>query len=175
MKLQERTFRLLVLSSTKYDWLLVSICSSNTEWSSLSSPQKNSYNLLAMPSMGPELGNGNTQAPVLTSLVAQWQKLPCQCRRRRLHSSLRKISWRRKWIPTPIFLPGKSHEQRSLVDYSPRDHEESDTTEWLTLLCYRGPNFSNHASYFPSFLSIHPSTHAFSLSSSELNCRCKSE
>ena len=30
-----------------------------------------------------------------------------------------KISWRRKWQPTPIFLPGKSHGWRSLVDYSP--------------------------------------------------------
>ena len=26
--------------------------------------------------------------------------------------------WRRKWQPTPVFLPGKSHGQRSLVDYS---------------------------------------------------------
>ena len=40
-------------------------------------------------------------------------------------------SWRRKWHPTPVFLPGKSHEQRSLVGYSPWGHKESDTTEWL--------------------------------------------
>ena len=32
---------------------------------------------------------------------------------------VRKISWRRKWQPTLIFLPGKSHEQRSLAGYSP--------------------------------------------------------
>ena len=31
-----------------------------------------------------------------------------------------KIPWRRKWQPTPVFLPGKSHRQRSLVGYSPR-------------------------------------------------------
>jgi len=30
-----------------------------------------------------------------------------------------KISWRRKWQPTPVFLPGKSHGQRSLVGYGP--------------------------------------------------------
>ena len=42
-----------------------------------------------------------------------------------------KISWRRKWQPTPVFLPGKSHGRRSLVSYSPWDCEESDTTEWL--------------------------------------------
>ena len=32
---------------------------------------------------------------------------------------VRKIPWRRKWQPTPVFLPGKSHGQRSLVGYSP--------------------------------------------------------
>ena len=30
-----------------------------------------------------------------------------------------KIPWRRKWQPTPVFLPGESHGQRSLVGYSP--------------------------------------------------------
>ena len=30
-----------------------------------------------------------------------------------------KIPWKRKWKPTPVFLPGESHRQRSLVDYSP--------------------------------------------------------
>ena len=40
-----------------------------------------------------------------------------------------KISWRRKWQPTPIFLPGESHEQRSLVGYGPWGHKESVTTE----------------------------------------------
>ena len=39
-----------------------------------------------------------------------------------------KIPWRRKWQPTPIFLPGKSHGQRSLMGYSSWDHKESDTT-----------------------------------------------
>ena len=43
-----------------------------------------------------------------------------------------KIPWRRKWPPTPVFLPEKSHGQRSLVVYSPRGHKESDTTEQLT-------------------------------------------
>ena len=34
---------------------------------------------------------------------------------------------------TPVFLPGKSHEQRSLVNYSPQGHKELDTTEQLNL------------------------------------------
>ena len=40
-------------------------------------------------------------------------------------------SWRRKWQPTPVLLPGKSHGQRSLEGYSPWGHKESDTTERL--------------------------------------------
>ena len=35
----------------------------------------------------------------------------------------------REWQPTPAFLPGKSHGQRSLVGYSSWGHKESDTTE----------------------------------------------
>ena len=46
---------------------------------------------------------------------------------------VRKISWRRKWQSTPVFSPGKSHGQRSLVGYSPQDHKELDMTERLTL------------------------------------------
>ena len=46
--------------------------------------------------------------------------------------ALEKIPWRRAWQPTPIFLPGECHGQRSLVSYSPWGHKESDTTEWLT-------------------------------------------
>ena len=35
--------------------------------------------------------------------------------------------WRCKWQPSPVFLPGKSHGQRSLVDYSPGDHKSHRT------------------------------------------------
>ena len=37
------------------------------------------------------------------------------------------------WLPTPVFLPGEFHEQRSLVGYSPEGHKELDMTEQLTL------------------------------------------
>ena len=43
----------------------------------------------------------------------------CQCRRWEFDSLVRKIPWRRQWLPIPVFLPGKSHGQRSLVGYSP--------------------------------------------------------
>ena len=42
---------------------------------------------------------------------------------------LGRFPWRRKWQPTPVFLPGESHGQRSLLGYSPRGHKESDMTE----------------------------------------------
>ena len=40
-----------------------------------------------------------------------------------------KTPWRRAWQPTPGFLPGESHGQRSLVGYSPPGHRELDRTE----------------------------------------------
>ena len=40
-----------------------------------------------------------------------------------------KTPWRRAWQPTPIFLPGESHRQRSLVGYSPQDHTKLHLTE----------------------------------------------
>ena len=53
------------------------------------------------------------------------------CRRPGFVPWVRKIPWRREWQPTPVFLPGESHGQRSLVSYSPRGRRESDTTERL--------------------------------------------
>ena len=44
--------------------------------------------------------------------------------------------WRRKWQPTPVFLPRKFHGQRSLSGYSPWHHKESDMTEQLTLFTF---------------------------------------
>ena len=56
-----------------------------------------------------------------------------QCWRPRFDPWVGKIPWRRKWQPTPVFLPGKSHGRRSLVGYSLWGHKKSDTTEWLSL------------------------------------------
>ena len=41
--------------------------------------------------------------------------------------------WRREWLPTPVFLPGESHGQRSLTGHSPWSRQESDTSERLAL------------------------------------------
>ena len=46
-----------------------------------------------------------------------------RCRRCGLDPWIEKISWRRKWQPTLVFLPGGSHGQGSLVGYSPWGHK----------------------------------------------------
>ena len=43
-----------------------------------------------------------------------------------------KIPWRKKWQPTPVFLPEEFHGQRSLVGYSPWDHKELGTIEYMS-------------------------------------------
>ena len=41
-----------------------------------------------------------------------------------------------KWQPTPVFLPGESHRQRSLIGYNSQGRKESDTTEQLHFLFF---------------------------------------
>ena len=59
---------------------------------------------------------------LICSRLPRWpcgKESACQCRRRKLDPWVRKIFWRMKWQPTPVFLPGESLGQRSLVGYSP--------------------------------------------------------
>ena len=58
----------------------------------------------------------------------------CQCRSHRRHGFhpwVGNIPWRRKWQPTPVLLPGKSHGQRSLGGRSPQGCKELETSEQL--------------------------------------------
>ena len=48
-----------------------------------------------------------------------------------VQSLVGKIPWRRAWLPPPVFWPGESHRQRSLVGYSPWGRTESDMTKQL--------------------------------------------
>ena len=66
-----------------------------------------------------------------TPLMAQTVKRLPTMRETGFNPWVRKISWRRKWQPSSVFLPGKSHGPKSLVGYSPRGRKESDTTEQL--------------------------------------------
>ena len=66
--------------------------------------------------------------------------LTSQCRRPGLDPWVGKIPWRRKWQPTPVFLPGESHGRRILVGYSSWGRKESDTTERLHFHCATEPS-----------------------------------
>ena len=68
------------------------------------------------------------------SLDCSWavknELLQCRSGRRRgFNPCIGQIPWRGVWQPTPVFLPGKFHGQRSLTDYSPWDCKESDMTK----------------------------------------------
>ena len=54
------------------------------------------------------------------SQLAQWWRILLQCKKLGFSLWVGKIPWRKKWQPTPVFLPVKSHGQRSLEGYSPR-------------------------------------------------------
>ena len=73
--------------------------------------------------------------PPWVSLVAQTVKNLPAMKRPGLKPWVMKIPWKREWLPTPVFLSGEFHEQRSLAGYSPWGRKELDMTEWLTHLC----------------------------------------
>ena len=73
---------------------------------------------------------------VLTQVSLVAHMVGLRCRRRRFDPWIRKTPWRRKWQPIPVFLPGKSHGQRSLEGYSPWCLKELVMIEWLTLTGY---------------------------------------
>ena len=67
------------------------------------------------------------------SLVAQFVKNLPATQETGFDPWVGKIPWRRAWQPTPVFSPGESHGQRSLVGYSPRGGKESDMTQQLSV------------------------------------------
>ena len=71
------------------------------------------------------------------SQVAQWVKNLLEMRRCRFNFLLRKIPWRMAQQPTPVFLPGESHGQKSLVGYSPWSWKKSYITEVTELIYTR--------------------------------------
>ena len=92
--------------------------------------------------------NREKQLFICESFIVRWQQFSlqapgfpggasgkepaCQCRGHgRLGSDLwvGKTPWRRAWQPTPVFLPGEAHGQRSLAGYSPWGHKQSGMAE----------------------------------------------
>ena len=71
----------------------------------------------------------------LTVMAPWWpsgKDFACQCRQRKrcgFDPWIGKIPWRRAWQSTPVFSPGESHGQKSLVGHSSWGRNESDTTE----------------------------------------------
>ena len=104
--------------------------------------------------VNPQILVYSTLSLLFASLVAQTTSSCLQCRRPGFHPWVGKIPWRRKWQPTPVFLPGKSHGRQSLVGYCPWGCKESDTTERLyftslpfslvTIVCRRMFHLSPH-------------------------------
>ena len=73
---------------------------------------------------------------VFITLVAQTvRRLPAM-RRPGFDPWIGKVSWRRKWQPTPVFLPEESHGWKSLVGYSPWDRKELTRLSDFTSLMY---------------------------------------
>ena len=79
----------------------------------------------------PSLFNGSSQGYWDFPGGSDSKSICLQCRRPGFDPWVRKIPWKRKWQPTPVLLPGKSHGRMSLVSCSPWGHKELDTTEWL--------------------------------------------
>ena len=70
----------------------------------------------------------------------------CQCSRHRFHPWVRKMPWRRKWLRTTVFLPEKSHGQRSLEGYGLGSCKTSDILQWqtTTYVCKKGNSASRN-------------------------------
>ena len=66
-----------------------------------------------------------------TVIWLRWQSVCLQCGKPGFDPWVEKILWRRKWQPTPVLLPRKSHGWRTLVGYSPWGGKQSETTERL--------------------------------------------
>ena len=95
-----------------------------------------------------------------TSFPGSCGKEPAyQCRKRGFDPWVRKIPWRRKWQPTPVFLPGKFHGQSSLMDYSPWDFKELDMAKPLNTHTqeqyYRNTEYPDFFPFIPLCNPVH--------------------
>ena len=116
-----------------YPVLTDNVCCIATRFCSLKTAQ-NSFSWLAKAWLTPPRLRNQIYRDYYQHRLPMWhsgKESACQCRRLRRHGFdpwIKKIPWRRKWQPIPVFLPGKFHGQ-SLAGYSPQGHKASDTTE----------------------------------------------
>ena len=87
-------------------------------------------------------------------------RIHLQCRRHRFDPWVRKIPWRRKRQPTPVFLPGISYGQRSLAGYSPRGCKRVGH-KWVTkqqqqttkqIICIMGSRLTPYSAWYSNNL-----------------------
>ena len=113
----------------------VPVCPSHglPRWLSGEELTSNAGDPSSIPGLGssPGEGIGYPLQYSWASLGAQLVKNPPAMRETWFNPWVGKTPWRRGRLPTPVFWPGESHGQRSLVGYSPQGHKESDTTEQL--------------------------------------------
>ena len=108
----------------------------NSALSSLTGTLKSSQTPARQGELCPRVGVGTSpflDERIELTFASDGKSICLQCRRPGFDPWVGKIPWRRKWQPTPVFLPGKSHGQKSLAHYSPWGRKESDMTEWLHL------------------------------------------
>ena len=84
------------------------------------------------PRKSVQINGGPGGSDKTSDLVAQTVKRLPAMWETWVKSHVSKIPWKRLWQPTPLFLPGKFHGERSLAGFSSWDHKESDTTERVT-------------------------------------------
>ena len=93
----------------------------------------------------------------------------CPCRRHKRHGFkpwVRKISWRRKWQPTPVFSTGKFHEQRCLVGHTVHGVAESDMTERKHMCVNTHPPHTHTHKMYLLILLLVSSSHFFAIMNS---------
>ena len=104
------------------------------------------------------------------SLVSWLGKLPrwlsckecaCQCKRLKRHRFnpwVRRILWKRAWHPIPVFLPGESHGQRSLVGLHSMGLQSRTQLKWLST--YKEHEGKDHFYFVHCWISLQPSRHS---------------
>ena len=97
-------------------WILLWDLSCTSHWENFSPPASCSCGLCFWSLVGRMLQQdlGTARAEPGFPHGSEGKESACQCRRPGFDPWVRKIPWRREWLPTPVFLPRESHGQRSL-------------------------------------------------------------
>ena len=114
---------------------IFTVCKSNNRKESLRIPYWEKQIYFAGGPHSSSKTNWSGQPFYLGRIPVEWLRcwrICLQCRRPGFDPWVGKIPWRSRWLPTPVFMPGEFHGQRSLAGYHPESHKESYPTERLT-------------------------------------------